>query len=141
MQPEVSQWKWQPLDLPSDLLDRAGHIDQNLHDIQHNLRRLRNDSTLDNELPELVDRHLGSGSWFGVLVWTLLFLTTLTPLATTGWYLYRRYRRITRHRRYPNVYATVEHAIAPVEMQNLYTRSAPPVPPSPRPGFRLYPQP
>ena len=141
MQPEVSQWKWQPLDLPSDLLDRAGHIDQNLHDIQQNLRRLRNDSTLDNELPELVDHHLGSGSWFGVLVWTLLFLTTLTPLATTGWYLYRRYRRITRHRRYPNVYATVEHAIAPVEMQNLYTRSAPPIPPSPRPGFRLYPQP
>jgi hypothetical protein len=106
--PQISEWKWNPLELPADLLDRSVHLDFNLNSLSQRVNSLRNDSTLDSELPELVERHLSSHSRFAVLVWTLLSLSMLTPFFVAGWYYYRRRRRLSRPLRYAGHYVTLD---------------------------------
>ena len=110
--PEISEWKWNPLELPADLLDRSVHLDFNLQSLARHLSQLRNDSTLDIELPALIDDHLQTGSTFGILIWFLLCLASLSPVAMFAWYWYRRQRRLTRPVRYDGHYVTIEAAHA-----------------------------
>ena len=105
--PEISEWKWNPLSLPADLLDRSVHLDFGLNSLYSRMTKLRNDSTLDIELPSLVDKHLWTGSIFGILIWTILALASLTPFAMFAWWYYRRTRRLTRAVRYDGQYVTI----------------------------------
>jgi len=130
LSPQISEWKWSPLDLPSDLLDRSVHVDFNLLALQDQLDTLRNDSTLDVELPVMVERHLQRASNFGVIVWSLLSLSLLTPFFLAGWYFYRRHRRQTRHIRYSGHYVTMLNQTPPsvaIEMNSADDSSAPPM--------------
>ena len=110
--PEISEWKWNPLELPADLLDRSVHLDFNLQSLARHLSQLRNDSTLDIELPALIDDHLQTGSTFGILIWFLLCLASLSPVVMFAWYWYRRQRRLSRPVRYDGHYVTIEAAHA-----------------------------
>jgi len=99
--PQISEWKWSPMDLPADLLDRSVHLDFNLHSLQTNLSHLQESIANTDEIPKIIESHLHSkASSFGVTVWSILCITCVTPIFVGAWYLYRRHRRSTRDLRY-----------------------------------------
>ena len=98
--PEVTEWRWDPLSLPADLLGRASYLDSTFVDVLNNLTQLRSDAALDSEVPRIVDGHMPFHSWFGILIWCLTALASITPFGILGWYWYRRQRRLSRPSRY-----------------------------------------
>ena len=104
LQPQIYEWNWSPMDLPSDLLDRSLHIDFNLQTIAQSLSSLRNRSTDPAIVPDLVENHLSSfSSPWGLILKILAVLGVLTPAAVIAWYFYRRHRRRTRPHRLQHV--------------------------------------
>ena len=129
--PEVTEWRWDLLSLPADLLGRSSYLDSSFVDLVGNLTQLRDDAALDNEIPTLVDGHIPFRSWFGIVMWCFVCLATITPFGMLGWYYYRRQRRLTRPTRYDlsNQYAVVlnaPHLPTPPSHTPLYPRMTSP---------------
>ena len=92
--PEVTDWKWDPLSLPADLLGRASYLDQAFVDLIQNVSQLREDAMLDSELPARVDHHISARSWFGIIMWVFVVIGTITPFALCGYaYFLQRHPR------------------------------------------------
>ena len=122
----ISEWTWDPLDLPSELITNGPHIDHYLKRLTHALRKLkttqeldmtklqqdqqrdmaqlRQDATLDSEFEPLLVKQMQKVSLPSILFWFCFSISLLGCLGSAIFYMYYQYSV----RRYPSLIEALE---------------------------------
>ena len=111
----ISEWTWDPLDLPSDLLANGPHIDHYLKRLTHALKKLRRDqtadisqlrqeATLDSEFEPLLINQMKTLSIPAILFWFCFGISVLGCLGSAIFYTYYQ----CTVRRYPSLVQALE---------------------------------
>ena len=94
IKPEPLQFSWafNPLILPSNLMQTAAHADNELNKVKREMVKFRNQTLQPKDFPEAVTNTLSETSYFSVLFWISfsVAITTLTLLVC--WYCGSRRR-------------------------------------------------
>ena len=99
--PEPLQFTWDfnPLTLPSELLQTASHLDDQLNNMKQRLQQLHNDTIQDAEFESLLNSTVTSpSSYISILIWISVLIAGLTFCCVFVWYCCnkRRYARMKR---------------------------------------------
>ena len=122
----ISEWSWDPLDLPSELITNGPHIDHYIKRLTHALQKLktlqaddiqrlrhnqeqdiaqlRHDATLDSEFQPLLIKQMKTLSLPSVLFWFCFAISLLGCFGSAIFYMYYRYSV----RRYPSLVEALE---------------------------------
>jgi len=111
----VTEWTWDPLDLPSDLLTNGPHIDHYLKRLTHSLKKLKQDqaaelsqlrqeAAMDSEFEPLLIKQMKTFSIPAILFWFCFGISILGCLGSAIFYTY--YQCTVRH--YPSLVQALE---------------------------------
>ena len=122
----ISEWTWDPLDLPSELITNGPHIDHYIKRLTHALRKLKTlqadditrlrhdqdrdmaqlrlDATLDSEFEPLLVKQMQTLSLPSVLFWFCFSISLLGCFGSAIFYMYYQYSV----RRYPSLVEALE---------------------------------
>jgi hypothetical protein len=65
-EPLQFQWTFNPLILPSEILQHASHVDDELNNLKSSLKTLQNLTISDNQFPDLLSDNLSQVSTFSI---------------------------------------------------------------------------
>jgi hypothetical protein len=85
-EPLVFPWSFNPLMLPSELMHRAQHTDDQVNLLKQSIRTLQDVAVQDDEIPQTITNTLSSVSGFSVLFWLALGTAVLALGLVTCWY-------------------------------------------------------
>jgi hypothetical protein len=125
----ITEWEWDPLDLPADLLTNGPHLDISLHRLSASLNNLKTadkdlksatlnlrtetksaytqlsqDATLDSEFESVLIKQMQTVSISAIVFWFCFSVAILGCFGSTGFYLY--YYCTTR--KYPSLVDALE---------------------------------
>jgi hypothetical protein len=136
----MTEWDWDPLELPADLLINGPHLDISLHRLSASLKNLKSttqtlnsdtlhlraetksayqklsqDATLDTEFESVLIKQMQTVSISAIVFWFCFSVSILGCLGSAGFYLY--YYCTTR--KYPTLVDALEsmqHLLPPDEI-------------------------
>jgi hypothetical protein len=91
-EPLVFPWSFNPLMLPSELMHRAQHTDDQVNLLKQSIQTLQDVAVQDDEIPQTITNSLSSVSGFSVLFWLALGTAVLALGLVTCWYCGSRIR-------------------------------------------------
>ena len=108
IKPESLQftWSFNPLMLPSELLQYTTHADDAMNELKKNIATFNNITVQHDEFPTILSETLSQSSHFSVLFWSTLAIATLALGLLVFWYVgsKRRIARIRKRREIPPAY-------------------------------------
>jgi hypothetical protein len=104
-EPLQFQWTFNPLILPSEILQHATHIDDELNNLKSTIKQIQNMSISDDQFPILLSENLHQVSTFSVLLWVTFAIAVASVTAIICWFgcAKRWYRRQRQRPRRPNL--------------------------------------
>jgi hypothetical protein len=102
-EPSVFPWSFNPLLLPSKLMHRAQHTDDQVNLLKQSIQTLQDAGCKDDEIPQSITNSLSSVSVFSVLFWLALGIEVLALGLVTCWYCRARIQK--RRSRPPGIAA------------------------------------
>jgi hypothetical protein len=85
-EPLQFQWTFNPLILPSELLQHASHVDDELNNLKSSLKTLQNLTISDNEFPDLLSDNLSKVSTFSILLWVTFAIAVASVTVICCWF-------------------------------------------------------
>ena len=86
-EPLQFHWEFDFLDLPSEMLNTAGHIDDQMNSVKIALGLLQLDAVKEHEFENLLNNSVTSpSSYASILIWLSVFIAVTTFALLTCWY-------------------------------------------------------
>ena len=93
-EPLVFQWDFDPLALPSELMSKAAHLDDQYNKLQSSIAQMQNVTVQEDEFPQIIHETLtNSISIFSVLFWSTFAIAVLALGLLMCWYCGSRRQR------------------------------------------------
>jgi hypothetical protein len=135
IKPEPLQFSWSfnPLLLPSEIMQQAAHADNEMNDIKDQMAEFKNNTLSPKDFPEAATNTLSTVSHFSVLFW-ITFSVALTALGLLiCWYCGSRHQFRKRKQQLPEAHELPDtiSEIARLKLDNPESRCKPEAPAPP----------
>ncbi len=106
IKPEPLQFSWSfnPLLLPSEIMQQAAHADNEMNDIKDQMTEFKNNTLSQKDFPEAVTNTLSTVSHFSVLFWITFSIAILALGLLICWYCGSRRRFRKQNQQQPEAY-------------------------------------
>ena len=106
IKPEPLQFSWSfnPLLLPSEIMQQAAHADNEMNDIKDQMTEFKNNTLSQKDFPEAVTNSLSTVSHFSVLFWITFSIAILALGLLICWYCGSRRQFRKRNQQQPEAY-------------------------------------